>query len=84
MCLEIAAQAAPPSPYISYDLARAQALNGQKKKALRSLQTAVEEGFNDVDQVDGDRAFESLRAEADYQKALTKMRDGKPQTEAAP
>ena len=83
-CLEIAAQAAPRNPYISYDLARAQALNSQKKKALRTLQTAVEKGFNDADQVEGDGAFEGLRAEADYQKALAKMRGGKPQTEAAP
>ena len=65
-------------------MARAQALNGQKKKALSTLQAAVEKGFNDADRVEGDRAFEGLRAEADYQKALAKMRDGKPQPEAAP
>jgi Flp pilus assembly protein TadD len=83
-CLEIAAQTAPSNPYISYDLARAQALNGQNKKALSTLQAAVEKGFNDADQVEGDRAFEGLRSEADYQKALAKMRDGKPQPAAAP
>ncbi len=83
-CLEIAVQAAPSNPYISYDLARAQAINSHKKKALRTLQTAAEKGFNNVDEVEGDRAFEGLRAEADYQKALAKMRDGKPQPEAAP
>ena len=83
-CLEIAAQAAPRNPYIAYDLARAQALNRQPKKALRTLQAAVEEGFNDAGQVEGDRAFEGLRTEADYQKALAKMRGGKPQTLTAP
>jgi tetratricopeptide (TPR) repeat protein len=83
-CLEIAAQAAPRNPYISYDLARAQALNSQKKKALRTLQETVEKGFNDADQVDGDSAFEGLRTEADYQKALAKMRGGKPHPEAVP
>jgi tetratricopeptide (TPR) repeat protein len=83
-CLEIAAQAAPRNPYISYDLARAQALNSQKKKALKTLQETVEKGFNDADQVEGDRAFEGLRTEADYQKALAKMRRDKPQPEAAP
>jgi hypothetical protein len=65
-------------------LARAQALNHQQKKALKSLQAAVEKGFNDADQVERDRAFEGLRTEADYQKALAKMRGGKPQTKAAP
>jgi tetratricopeptide (TPR) repeat protein len=83
-CLEIAAQAAPRNPYISYDLARAQALNSQNKKALRTLQRAAEKGFNDADQVEADGAFKGLRSEADYQKALVKMRGGKPQTEAAP
>jgi Flp pilus assembly protein TadD len=83
-CLEIAARAAPRNPYISYDLARAQALNSQQKEALRTLQEAVEKGFNDADKAEGDRAFEGLRTETDYQKALAKMRDGKPQPAAAP
>ena len=83
-CLEIAAQAAPRNPYIAYDLARAQALNGQHAQALRTLQAAQEKGFNDADRVEGDCAFEGLRAEADYQKALAKMRVGKPQPSAAP
>ena len=83
-CLEIAAEAAPKNPYISYNLARAQALNSHKRKALKTLQTAADKGFNNVDEVEGDRAFEGLRAEADYQRALAKMRGGKPQPEAAP
>jgi tetratricopeptide (TPR) repeat protein len=83
-CLEIAAQAAPRNPYILYDLARAQALNGQPKKALSTLQAAVEEGFSAVDRLEADRAFEGLRSKADYQKALAKIRDGKPQPAAAP
>jgi hypothetical protein len=65
-------------------LARAQALNSQQKKALSTLQAAVEKGFNDADQLEGDRAFEGLRTEADYREALAKMRGGKPQAEAAP
>ena len=82
-CLEIAAQAAPRNPYIAYDLARAQALNHQPRKALITLQAAMEKGFNNADQVEGDRAFEGLRTEPDYQKDLAKMR-GKPQTVSAP
>ena len=83
-CLEIAAQAAPRNPYISYDLARVQALNNQKMDALRTLQEAVEKGFDDANRVEGDHAFEGLRAELDYQRALAKMRGGKPRPEAAP
>lgn len=73
-CLEIAAQAAPKNPYITYDLARAQALNGQPEKALGTLQSAVEKGFNGADAVEGDHAFSGLHNQADYQKAMAKMR----------
>ena len=80
---EIATQAAPMNPYILYDLARAQALNGQKRKALNSLYAAVEKGFSDTAQLEGDHAFETLRNGADYQKVLVKMRGGKPAAQAA-
>jgi Flp pilus assembly protein TadD len=83
-CLEIAAQAAPRNPYLSYGLARAQALNSQQKKALITLREAAEEGFNDADQAEGDRAFEGLHTEADYQQAIAKMREGKAQPASAP
>ena len=83
-CLEIAAQAAPRNPYLSFSLARAQALNSQDEEALRTLRAAVEEGFNDLDRVEEEPAFDSLRAEADYQKVLAKMRESKTQPEAAP
>jgi hypothetical protein len=82
--LEIAAQAAPMNPYTSYDLARAQAINGEKKQALKTLQAAVEKGFIDTARLEDDRAFEDLRAKADYQKVLAMMRSSKPATEPAP
>ena len=73
-CLEIAAQAAPANPYILYDLARAQALNGQHKKALNTLEAAVENGFKSRDQAEGDRAFEGLRGKADFQRVVATMK----------
>ncbi|MGA3325289.1 MAG: tetratricopeptide repeat protein [Terriglobia bacterium] len=84
VCLEIAAQAAPTNPYVSYDMARVLALNSQPKKALKTLQTAARQGFDDPDELEGDGAFEGLRGEADYQKALAIMRGGKPRTQASP
>ncbi len=75
---EIAAQVAPMNPYISYDLARAQALNGAKKEALKTLHAAVEKGFDETSRLEGDAAFENLRVGADYQKLLAKLRDVKP------
>ena len=78
-CLQIAAQAAAANPYVLYDLARAQALNGQHKKALNTLETAVQNGFKSGDQAEGDRAFEGLRGKADFQRvvALMKVDGGK-------
>ena len=84
MCLGIAAQAAPGNPYIEYDLARAQALKGQQEKALSTLRSAVEKGFNDAEEVEGDHAFAGLRSQADYQKALARMRGAKPQPAPTP
>jgi len=73
-CLEIAAQAAPTNPYILYDLARAQALNGQQKKALNTLEAAVENGFKSGDQAEGDRAFQGLRGKADFERVVAVMK----------
>jgi tetratricopeptide (TPR) repeat protein len=73
-CLQIAAQAAPVNPYILYDLARAQALNGQHKKALSTLEAAVQNGFKGGDQAQGDRAFEELRGRADFQRVVAMMK----------
>jgi hypothetical protein len=77
-CFEIAAQAAPLNPYIWYDLARAQAYNNQKREALKSLQSAVEKGFNDAARLEDDYAFEGFRTAPDYQKALAHVRGGVP------
>jgi tetratricopeptide (TPR) repeat protein len=84
MCFEIAAQAAPNNPYIFYDLARVLALNNQKGKALQTLEMAAEKGFNNFDQLEGDRAFEDLREDSGYREAIGKMRGAKPPTEVAP
>jgi tetratricopeptide (TPR) repeat protein len=73
-CLQIAVQAAPANPYILYDLARAQALSGQHKQALNTLQMAMERGFKNADEAEGDRAFEGLRGKADFQRVVAMMK----------
>jgi tetratricopeptide (TPR) repeat protein len=79
VCLDIAAQAAPNNAYILYDLARALALNNQKKKALQILERAAEKGFNNSYQLEGDRAFVGLRDDSGYRRTLAEMRAGKPE-----
>jgi len=75
ICLQISAQTAPANPYILYDLARAQALNGQQKKAVNTLEAAVQNGFKSSDQAEGDRAFEGLRGKADFQRVVAMMKE---------
>jgi len=84
LCFEIAAQAAPNDPYILYSLARVLALNNQKERALQTLEMAADKGFNNSDQLEGDRAFEGLRENSGYKTTLAKMRGAKPQTQVAP
>ena len=73
-CFDIAARAAPNSPYILYDLARTLAFNNQKEKALQTLEKAAEKGFNNSDQLEGDQAFEGLRNDSGYRETIAKMR----------
>jgi tetratricopeptide (TPR) repeat protein len=72
--LEIAAQIAEKSPQVSYELATAYALNGEKKKALEALKSAVEKGFTDSAEISASPALEPLRKEAEYRKILESMK----------
>lgn len=73
-CLEVAAQAAPDSAFIQYTLARALALNHQKRKALESLSRAAELGFKNPDSVEKESAFDFLREDARFLEAVGKIR----------
>ena len=42
-------------------LAWSYAADGQKKKSLQALQTAVEKGFSDVAAITGNKAFDGIR-----------------------
>jgi predicted esterase len=56
-----------------YYLASAYALNGDTKKALQALQTAIQKGFADREAIATNTAFESLRNERVYIEILQKL-----------
>ncbi len=72
--LELAALARPESAGIQFYLARAQALNQEKAKALKTLVKAVDLGFANADQIEKEPAFDSLRGDPLYAESLAKIR----------
>jgi tetratricopeptide (TPR) repeat protein len=67
---ETAAVIAPDNPHVLYALASAYALKGEKRKAIATLQRAIEKGFNDLDRLANDKAFASLHTDSAYNELL--------------
>jgi|GEM_PF-90722 len=72
--LELADTLRPNQPRVLFDLARAHALSGDKKAALRELERAATAGFNEVTKAENDPAFSSLRNHPAFQATLAKIR----------
>ena len=51
-------------------LAWAYAAKGDKKQALRALQTAVDKGFSDLPAITGNQAFDLVRDDSQYQQII--------------
>lgn len=77
--LQIATKASlPDSPrlkYRFYNLACAYARHNSKKKALRNLKLAVENGFYDVAHIKQDEDLESIRNTKDFQKIIESLKE---------
>jgi tetratricopeptide (TPR) repeat protein len=78
---EIAAKASEykPSllPYVQYELARFYALNKQKKKALKMLERAVENGFNDIKAIENQEDLISIRKAPEFKKIIKELKEKK-------
>jgi dienelactone hydrolase len=72
--LEIAALVRPESSAIFFSLARAYALNGNKKKALEALKNAVEKGLTDAAAIEQNEAFLILRDDAEFKKIVESLK----------
>jgi predicted esterase len=70
----LATEIDPDRPGAFYSLSWAYAAKGDKKKALKALQTAVDKGFKDYVAVTANSAFESLRNDPVYLQLIEKMR----------
>jgi Flp pilus assembly protein TadD len=71
--LSLVVEVRPDSPQAHLSLARAQALSGNKKQALESIQKAVELGWNDAAQLNSILEFESIRADPAYKQLLERL-----------
>jgi len=70
----LAAEVDPDRPGAFYNLAWAYNAKGDKKKALKALQTAVEKGFKDHAAISANSAFDSVRNDPTYLQLIEKMR----------
>ncbi len=66
--LEVAARIRPERAQVHYDLARARALAGDRRKAIESLQAALNKGLQDRARISADPAFERLHGDARFRK----------------
>jgi tetratricopeptide (TPR) repeat protein len=75
---EVAEEVAPKNWGVPYNLARAYALRGEKKKALESLRRAVEKGFADAAAIENQKDFVSLQAEDEFKSIIKALKEAKP------
>ncbi len=71
--LEICLEVRPKTPGLLFDLARAYAARKDKKKALSSLEKAVEAGFKDAERLKTTSEFDLLQKEERYKQLLAKL-----------
>jgi tetratricopeptide (TPR) repeat protein len=72
--LSIAAEIAPESPEVWYDLAASHARKGAKRKALENLRKAVDKGWRDLPRLEQEAAFEPLRKDKVYRELVEEIR----------
>lgn len=70
---EVASELASKSPIPLFQLARAHALDGNTKGALRALRKAVEKGFSRPDLLRETQEFASLQEKKEFRKILSRL-----------
>ena len=72
--LKLATEVNPDRPGAFFYLAWAYGANRDKKKSLQSLNTAIEKGFSDAAMITGNKAFEFLRNDPEYQQIMARLK----------
>lgn len=71
---QIASQINPGHPNLLAALAGAIALNGERKKALKTLSEAIAAGFNDYETLENDSIFAGLRSDPEFLKIIASLK----------
>lgn len=71
---ELALIARPTNPRLLYNLSFIYSLKGEKKKAIETLKKAVENGFKDIDEINNNKAFDSIREDAKFKKIVESLK----------
>jgi tetratricopeptide (TPR) repeat protein len=77
LCFELAVKSSaehPMNPGEYYNLAAAYVLWGKMKDALKYLGLAVEKGFDDLEFLENDRDFDTLRATEGYRGLISRLK----------
>ena len=71
---KLATEVNPDRPGAFFYLAWAYAASGDKKKSLQFLNKAVEKGFSDSAMITGNKAFDSIRNDPEYQQIIARLK----------
>ncbi len=72
--LEMATLVRPERPQAHFDLARALARTGEKKRAIAALRQAVAAGFHDAARVSSEKAFDKLRTDPEFAAVVSSLK----------
>ncbi len=70
---QLATEVNPDRAGVYFYLAWAYAANGDKKKSLQFLNTAVVKGFSDAAMITTNKAFDLIRSEPEYQQIMARL-----------
>jgi predicted esterase len=78
LCVSVAAEARPDSPYPRYERAALEALSGQGERAIEDLEGAVSRGYADGDELARDDDFASLRGSERFRALVDRLKASPP------
>jgi len=68
LAFQIAAEISPGHPSVLAVLAAAMALKGERKKALKTISAAIRAGYDDLEELEKESAWDGLRADPEFIK----------------
>jgi len=72
--LQLAVQVIPQNSYIHFELAKAYALDGQRKRAISALNDAASRGFSNSAIVESEPAFAPIRGDEQFIKVIGEIK----------